>query len=284
MIMIRSSFNKKPSRYSCGAATCASVVLKELATNIHRDLASRDMQKSGAACASDWNVMSPDLELIDPTPDLWQTFNTFNENFFNSALVSVSVSWSSRMTLCAGTCSYRPRTGECTIRLSKPLLSLRPRHDFINTLLHEMIHAFLFVKRSNRDHDDHGPSFQAQMRRLNSTIGSKITIYHSFKDEVENYRTHWWRCQGKVCPSKPPFFGIVKRSMNRAPGPSDPWYAAHKASCGGTFIKIKEPEGYKQKKKSLGKRKKPPEERDGIKSFFPKKKAPPEVIDLCDSE
>ncbi len=33
----------------------------------------------------------------------------------------------------------------------------------------------------------------------------------------------------------------MKRAMNRAPGPTDKWWAAHKSKCGGTFHKIKEP-------------------------------------------
>ena len=29
---------------------------------------------------------------------------------------------------------------------------------------------------------------------------------------------------------------------------SDKWWAAHQLSCGGNFIKVKEPEGYQDKK------------------------------------
>ena len=36
--------------------------------------------------------------------------------------------------------------------------------------------------------------------------------------------------------------------MNRAPGPSDRWWNEHENSCGGTFNKIKEPEGFGKKK------------------------------------
>ena len=36
--------------------------------------------------------------------------------------------------------------------------------------------------------------------------------------------------------------------MNRAPGPSDRWWKEHENSCGGTFNKIKEPEGFGKKK------------------------------------
>ncbi len=35
--------------------------------------------------------------------------------------------------------------------------------------------------------------------------------------------------------------------MNRAPSHHDPWWAVHQKTCGGTYIKIKEPEGYKKK-------------------------------------
>ena len=76
-------------------------------------------------------------------------------------------------------------------------------------------------------------------------------IYHSFHDEVKLYKTHWWKCNG-ACQHRPPFYGLVKRSMNRAPGPNDNWWAAHQASCNGSFIKIREPENYGVKKKKEG--------------------------------
>ena len=51
------------------------------------------------------------------------------------------------MYTCAGICYYQKRGPyeQCNIRLSQPLLALRPRGDLVNTLIHEMIHAFLFV-------------------------------------------------------------------------------------------------------------------------------------------
>ena len=133
------------------------------------------------------------------------------------------------MSNSAGLCSYQPRTGFCSIRLSAPLLRLRPRSDLINTLLvefyfmiyykiadgilqHEMIHAFLFLSSGVRDHDDHGPSFQGHMTRINSlgavhilnpidsltqsscVANTKITVFHTFHQEVDAYRLHWWQC------------------------------------------------------------------------------------------
>ena len=81
-----------------------------------------------------------------------------------------------------------------------------------------------------------------------------LQIYHTFHDEVDNYRQHWWKCNGP-CQKKPPYFGIVKRAMNRAPSKNDTWWSDHQRNCGGTYTKIKEPEGYGEKKKG-SKRKK----------------------------
>eukprot|EP00731_Ephydatia_muelleri_P027277 Em0019g150a len=153
------------------------------------------------------------------------------------------------MTLCAGVCSYEGRGGLCSVRLSSPLLKLRPRRDLVQTLLHEMIHAYLFVTANNKDHDAHGPNFLEHMHRINHITGAKITVYHSFHNEVNEYRQHWWRCTGP-CRNRPPYYGFVKRAMNRAPSPQDQWWAKHETSCGGKYIKVKEPEGYKKKKTS----------------------------------
>uniref|UniRef100_A0A7I5ECE1 Protein with SprT-like domain at the N terminus n=1 Tax=Haemonchus contortus TaxID=6289 RepID=A0A7I5ECE1_HAECO len=200
-----------------------------------------------------YNVVDPSLELSDPCPDIHVLFVDFNDRFFEGTLAQCEVKWSPRMFSCAGVCSYEGRSGMCSIRLSLPLLKLRPRKDLIETLLHEMIHAFLFVTQRNRDRDGHGPEFQYHMYRINQMANTNITIYHSFHDEVNVYKQHIWRCDGP-CRERRPFFGYVKRSSNRAPGPNDLWWNSHKANCNGTFIKIKEPEGYGQRK-----RKKPDE-------------------------
>ncbi|KAF6775570.1 hypothetical protein AHF37_04975 [Paragonimus kellicotti] len=236
------------------------------------------------AAESSLSLVDPIWELLDPSPDVRALFSQFNITFFNGALDAVEVRWSPRMTLCAGLCCYEGHGGLCSIRLSEPLLKLRPRRDLIETLLHEMIHAFLFVTQDDRvsdflpmcslfyeDREAHGPNFQHHMKRINADAGTRITgvssllsmqrvipslpiynlsvqIYHTFHDEVANYQTHWWRCTGQ-CRDRPPFYGFVRRAMNRAPGPNDVWWAQHQATCFGTFVKIKEPE---KNKKSNG--------------------------------
>eukprot|EP00049_Salpingoeca_infusionum_P016177 m.327861 g.327861 ORF g.327861 m.327861 type:complete len:413 (-) comp16026_c4_seq1:60-1298(-) len=202
--------------------------------------------KDYSALPGGMSVTDDAWELIDPNPDIHELFQIYNTLFFDGKLACAEVKWSPRMTRCAGICSFDSQL--CSIRLSVPLLRLRPRSDLINTLLHEMIHGFLFLTQRIQDRDGHGPSFQFHMHRLNKMCGSNITVYHTFHDEVKMYQTHWWRCNGS-CVSKPPFFGMVKRAMNRAPGPSDFWFARHQQECGGTFIKIREPEDYGKKGK-----------------------------------
>eukprot|EP00164_Ancoracysta_twista_P019669 GFYU01034723.1.p1 GENE.GFYU01034723.1~~GFYU01034723.1.p1 ORF type:complete len:282 (+),score=31.56 GFYU01034723.1:30-875(+) len=206
-------------------------------------------------------------DLYDPCPDIRELFLYYNDVYFKGNLSMVAVEWSGpRMTSCAGICSYEGRGGLCRIRLSKPILQFRNTSDVKDTLLHEMIHAFQFVTKGNRDHDDHGEKFQAIMRSINASRvpdmyrpqrGYKISIYHSFMDEVNLYLVHWWTCN--KCGH------VVKRSVNRTPcenecwikrakkqqkctGKGCPWHN-HAYACGGDYVKSKEPEGYVDKRK-----------------------------------
>ncbi|RUS90566.1 hypothetical protein EGW08_001654 [Elysia chlorotica] len=204
-------------------------------------------QHSSSSVDMGISPVDPSLEVTDPNPDIRELFLQFNDQFFWGKLLGIEVKWSPRMTLCAGLCVYEGHGGLCSVRLSLPLLKLRPRKDLVETLLHEMIHAFLFVTDHEKDHDDHGPNFKKHMNRINKETGADISIYHTFHDEVASYQQHWWKCDGP-CQKRPPYYGMVKRAMNRAPSLRDPWFGEHQATCGGTFLKVKEPEGYGQKK------------------------------------
>ncbi|XP_054432721.1 DNA-dependent metalloprotease SPRTN isoform X2 [Pteronotus mesoamericanus] len=165
-----------------------------------------DLQVSKRSQAQEpLSLVDESWELVDPTPDLQALFVQFNDRFFWGQLEAVEVKWSRRMTLCAGICSYEGRGGMCSIRLSEPLLKLRPRKDLVE-------------------------------------------IYHTFHDEVDEYRRHWWRCDGP-CQLRKPYYGYVKRATNRAPSAHDYWWAEHQSTCGGTYVKIKEPENYSKKGK-----------------------------------
>lgn len=159
------------------------------------------------------------------------------------------------MKLCAGTCSYSNKL--CTIRLSRPLLKYRPFSDLINTLLHEMIHAYIFLtQKYMQDRSAHGPQFRRMMDAINQKglillfplENASISVFHRFKDEVHVYRRHVWWCtvyppflsKGK-CKNEPPFYGYVRRSINRPPQKADKWWSTHSKECGGEFVKIQSP-------------------------------------------
>ncbi|XP_036318018.1 sprT-like domain-containing protein Spartan isoform X2 [Rhagoletis pomonella] len=213
------------------------------------------------------NLVHPQWEVLDPTPDITALFSAFDDKFFQSRLRCVTLEWSKRMYSCAGICySRRNRFGmDITIRLSEPLLKLRPRKDLVETMLHEMIHAYCFVLNIREGNGGHGPNFKKVMYAINKVAGTNITVYHTFHDEVDVYKQHWWRCNGS-CTNRAPFFGYVKRTSNRAPGPNDQWWAAHQESCGGTFMKIKGPD--KPKKQKTSKDTKPATGKD-LRTFFP---------------
>lgn len=164
---------------------------------------------------------------------------------------------------CAGICelSKDAAAGKFTrirLKLSTPLLQYRPRSDTINTLLHEAIHAYFFITTSwqhsrGDDGTGHGVGFQLLADAINNHGDYEVTIYHTFHDEVDSYRTHVWQCDGP-CRHRPPYFGLVKRSMNRAPGKSDSWWAQHEDECGGKYTKIREPELTKKQLEALSKK------------------------------
>jgi hypothetical protein len=193
------------------------------------------------------------LESNDPFIDIHELFALYNTLYFRSLLLPrVKVSWSPRLTLCAGICELvrDPNNGNkftrIRLKLSEPLLKFRPRSDVIDTLLHEAIHAYFFVTTSWRhtrgeDGTGHGEGFLMLADAVNNHGGYGVSVFHTFHDEVDSYRTHVWECNGP-CKSKAPFFGLVKRAMNRAPGKGDSWWARHIEECGGSFTKIAEPE------------------------------------------
>ncbi|XP_055850887.1 uncharacterized protein LOC129915398 [Episyrphus balteatus] len=227
------------------------------------------------------NLVHPQWETLDPTPDSHALFRAFDDKFFQKKLRCVTLEWSKRMYSCAGIC-YSRRNGlgmAITIRLSEPLLKLRSRKDLVETMLHEMIHAYCFVLGIREGNGGHGPNFKKIMNGINQVAGTNITVYHSFHDEVNVYKTHWWRCNG-ICQHRSPFFGYVKRTSNRAPGPNDIWWSQHLQSCGGTFMKIKEPEKPAKKTAKTAKTKQPPKSKaieannvrsneSDLRKFFP---------------
>lgn len=75
------------------------------------------------------------------------------------------------------------------------------------------VHNALKHVRNSRDEDrtGHGQGFLLLVNAINNHSGYNVTVYHTFHDEVDSYRTHVWQCEGS-CRQKAPFFKLVKRS------------------------------------------------------------------------
>lgn len=121
------------------------------------------------------------------------------------------------------------------------------------------------------DGTGHGVGFQLLADAINNHGNYEVTIYHTFHDEVDSYRTHIWQCDGP-CKTQPPFFGQVKRSMNRAPGRTDNWWAAHEAECGGTYTKISEPDLTKKQLQNLSSKERAGRQKNKLDSWITKPK------------
>ena len=196
----------------------------------------------------------------NPHIDIHKLFHLFNIIYFRNLLLPrVEVSWSSRLTLCAGICELvKDEEGKyrrVRLKLSEALLKYRPQSDILNTLLHEAIHAYFFITTSWRhsrgdDGTGHGNGFLLLADAINNHGNYLVTVYHTFHDEVDSYRTHIWQCDGP-CRHRAPYFGLVKRSMNRAPSKADSWWKQHEEECGGAYTKIAEPELTKKQLDSM---------------------------------
>jgi hypothetical protein len=199
--------------------------------------------------------ISSNFQDFEENFDIFEYYAIFGSIYFEDKLGPVKLEWSKKMTLCAGVFSVNNSLP--VIRLSEPLLKFRTVKEIKETLLHEMIHAYLFIEQVDQSDDKtgHGFAFKLKMNEINNKTGLNITIYHSFHDEVEFYRKHIWRCNG-VCREKPPYFGWVKKAINRPPGKSDRWWNDHVKTCNGNFEKIEDESTINKDTKSFEKNKK----------------------------
>ena len=133
------------------------------------------------------SIVSSDWETLDPNPDIQALFLEFNDRFFYGKLIFCTLDWTKNMELgqleCAGTCEYLEQYSRAHITLSEQILKRRPRKNTVETLLHEMIHAYLFMTRGISD--GHGSEFLFHMDRINKETGASITVQHGFVEEVD---------------------------------------------------------------------------------------------------
>jgi len=130
--------------------------------------------------------VAPALASAPPLPsiaDLQLLFARLNLEHFGGTLRAHRIGYNARMTTCTGRISYRPPV----IELSLPLLTRHPR-QITPTLLHEMVHAWLYQVGLP---SGHGRDFKAKMRE----VGLK-SIYHNLPVE----RRHSKRRYALECP------------------------------------------------------------------------------------
>uniref|UniRef100_A0A0E0ES15 SprT-like domain-containing protein n=1 Tax=Oryza meridionalis TaxID=40149 RepID=A0A0E0ES15_9ORYZ len=203
-------------------------------------------------------VEDPDLE--DPNPDVGELFSHYDGLYFRGALAGAgfSVQWSSppsRMAGSFGSCTFgKP---DNTITLSETVLKYRSSIDMKNALLHQMIHAILFVKHHRKDCRGHGPIFRAWMTAINTCSiddhqrppdGYNITTRHDFSPDksTRSLSGFLWKCE---------YCGNTLVRATNIGAPSDAccienvdncstcgnmlchWHN-HKMNCGGTYTKM----------------------------------------------
>lgn len=173
--------------------------------------------------------------LVEHYPSINELFLIFDAKYFSNKLRTCTIlEWSDRMTNSAGICYLRIPV---IIRLSRKLLSLRPFADIIDTLLHEMIHAYLFISKIPSGPQGHGLPFRQLMMKINQREGSRIAITHRMFAEVAAQRSCAWRCSS-ICRQKLLHYGWVRQVVSRPPQTHDHWPEGHQRNCGRIFIDI----------------------------------------------
>ena len=110
--------------------------------------------------------------------DLQLLFSLLNVRHFAGLLPGYSICYNERLRSIAGRITYRPRL----IELSAALLGKYPQH-LEETLLHEMVHAWL---RLNKQRNGHGADFKRKMRE----VGLR-SIYHPMPVSLRRSRRRY---------------------------------------------------------------------------------------------
>ena len=103
---------------------------------------------------------------LPPESDLQLLFARLNVLHFAGEVPAYRIAYNRRLTSVAGRITYRPPV----IELSIPLLGAHPA-TLAQTLLHEMVHAWLHARRLPSGHGSH---FKRKMRDV-----GLASIYHS---------------------------------------------------------------------------------------------------------
>ncbi|RLM53138.1 hypothetical protein C2845_PMPSC040775 [Panicum miliaceum] len=198
-----------------------------------------------------------EADLADPNPDVQDLFQHYDRLYFRGALADAGfiVKWGSLQSSSSfGSCTFSKPSN--TITLSEPVLKYLSCTDRKNALLHEMIHAIIYVKRHRKD-SCHGPLFRAWMDAINSCSikdhqrpdgGYNITTRHDFRPEKpHSFKGILWKCEScgdtllRATNQGPPSDACCIENVNSGGGASCGnmlchWHN-HKNDCCGTYEK-----------------------------------------------
>ncbi|XP_020586077.1 sprT-like domain-containing protein Spartan [Phalaenopsis equestris] len=204
--------------------------------------------------------------MTGPRPDIHELFCHYNSLYFSESLGTCIVSWAPNLTRMASFCDFIEE-GLCEIQLSEPLLESRSSADIKNILLHEMIHAFLWLIHKNNNYSDHGSQFWNLANLINSNCkndnqrpsnGYNITAQHGLHNGENIDIVYQWRCTS--CGD------LIKRGMNREPSSIDcieknsgydcgnllcGWHR-HNMQCSGRYEKFDDASRFRKKGMSIG--------------------------------
>ena len=123
--------------------------------------------------------------MLPDVAELQMMFAQFNYAYFGGEIPDHTIVYNNRFSNVAGRITYKP-----------PRIELSPKHlrgkpeQLRETLLHEMIHAWLFARHENPGHT---PAFKKKMRELGLT-----SIYHDLGTAAplnENPKRYILRCE-----------------------------------------------------------------------------------------
>lgn len=129
--------------------------------------------------------------------DLQLLFAQYNFMYFDGEIPAYRIAYNARFSNCAGRISYKP-----------PLIELSPKHlagklqELRETLLHEMIHAWLHARGENPGHT---PRFKKKMKEL-----GLHSIYHDLgraaplNESMKRYILRCEKCTMEVLRKRKP--------------------------------------------------------------------------------
>jgi predicted SprT family Zn-dependent metalloprotease len=135
--------------------------------------------------------------------ELQLLFAQYNFLYFNGEIPTYRIAYNARFSNCAGRITYKP----------KPLIELSPKHlkgqlqELRDTLLHEMIHAWLHARGENPGHT---ARFKAKMKELGLR-----SIYHDLgraaplTESTKRYILRCEKCTMEVLRKRKPSENLV---------------------------------------------------------------------------